>query len=141
MDGGWRPYPEVGLPEIDAEHRDIAARLRELLAAVIDDDRERTVTLGGALVEAALVHFAHEDALMRAVEYGNAERHQQIHRDFLTEAKRQIEGARQNGLSADLLRWVAQLDQWLYRHVMTEDMWLAYAVKRARAAAAAAGQT
>jgi hypothetical protein len=57
------------------------------------------------------------------------------------EAKRQIQGARQNGLSAELLRWVAQLDQWPYRHVMAEDMWLAYAVNRARAAAAAAGQT
>lgn len=136
MNPTWKPYPEAGLPEIDVEHRAIAAVLRDLLAAVVDDDRERTVSLGRKLVDASIAHFAHEDELMREVRFPGAAQHTQIHREFLEESKRQVDGAESRGLSADLLRWAGGLDEWFYRHVMTEDLRLAIAVRRARAEAA-----
>ncbi|HUJ28426.1 MAG TPA: hemerythrin family protein, partial [Myxococcales bacterium] len=108
--------------------------------AVMEDDRENAVALGRKLADKAEAHFAHEERLMTEVAYVNAERHRQIHADFLAETGRQLADAESRGLSVEVLRWVSELDQWFYRHVMTEDMWLAFAVKRVREPHAAAGR-
>jgi hemerythrin len=133
----WNPYPDVNLPELDSEHRALGSALRELLGAMVEDDRDRALELARALIARVESHFAHEDRLMRDVAYTNAERHAEIHQLFLDDARRQLEIVETRGLSADVLRWAGHLDHWFHRHVMTEDMWLAFAVRKFREAAAA----
>ena len=133
----WNPYPDVNLPELDAEHRALGAALRQLIAAIVEDDRDRILDLARKLITRVESHFAHEDRLMRDVRYANTERHAEIHQLFLDDARRQLEIVETRGLSADVLRWAGHLDHWFHRHVMTEDMWLAFAVRKFREAEAA----
>ncbi len=128
----WNPYPDVRLPELDAEHRELGAALRKLIAAMVEDDRELTLRLARELIASVEGHFAHEDRLMREIAYANRERHSEIHQLFLDDARRQLEIVETRGLSADVLRWAGHLDHWFHRHVMTEDMWLAFAVRKSR---------
>lgn len=129
----WCAYPEVNLPELDIEHQALGAAVLEMLGAMTDDDRERTSVLGCELAIKVEKHFAHEEALMREIGYADAARHAAMHEEFLAEASWHLEIARTRGLTADVLRWAGQLDEWFHRHVTTEDMWLARAVNRARA--------
>lgn len=129
----WSAYPEVNLPELDIEHQALGAAVLDMLEAMTDDDRERTFVLASELAINVERHFAHEEALMREIGYPDAARHAGTHEEFLTEARLHLEIARTRGLTADVLRWAGQLDEWFHRHVTTEDMWLAFAVNRARA--------
>ena len=129
----WHPYPDVGLAELDREHRELGLALHETLRAVIADDRDRTLALGRELARRCVAHFEHEEALMKSIGYADAARHAKSHDDFIVEAGRRLDGLVESGLSADFLRWAGTLDQWFRRHVMTEDLWLALAVQRARA--------
>lgn len=127
-------YPEVNLPELDIEHRALGSAMREMLDAMRNDDRERTLSLARKLAAKVQEHFAHEETLMRDIGYPNQARHARTHEAFLAEARLQLDIVRTRGLSADVLRWAGQLDEWFQRHVRTEDMWLALAVNRARPA-------
>lgn len=129
----WSPYPEVNLEEMDTEHRALGSIVHQMLDAMSDDDVERALAIAQELAGKVKEHFAHEEALMRQVGYPNEARHAGTHEGFLAEAAQQIALMRKRGLSADVLRWAGQLDEWFHRHVRTEDMWLALAVVRARA--------
>ena len=131
-----KPYPPIGIPELDAEHQALGATLRRVLKAMSEDDRAGSVALGRELVERAEAHFRHEEALMREIGYARRLRHARAHADFVAEAKRELRKAVTHGLSVDVLRWAGHLDQWFHNHVVTEDLWLAHALQRARSAEA-----
>src|SRR4051812_39811500 len=133
----WCAYPEVNLAELDAEHQTLGVAVLHFLQAMADDDRERTSALASELAIDIRMHFAHEQALMREIGYPDAARHASTHDEFLEEARLHLEIARTRGLTADVLRWAGQLDEWFHRHVTTEDMSLARAVNEARAKPAA----
>ena len=128
----WEPYPDVGLAELDVEHRALGRVVQALARSVIDDDRERAAEALRELREKGLAHFLHEKAIMEEIGYPHAERHAGTHREFLNDAAARLDGLVAEGFSAELLRWVGQLDQWFRRHVMTEDLWLVMAVAEAR---------
>ena len=130
----WSPYPEVDVVEIDVEHRALGALVRRMLDAMKRDDAARTLSLGRQLAAAAGEHFAHEESLMRDIRYPNESRHARTHEAFLAEARLRLDIVEARGLTAEALRWAGQLDEWFHRHVRTEDMWLALALNRARAA-------
>jgi hemerythrin len=127
-------YPKVGLAELDDEHLALGAALQRMIDAMLEDDRDRTLLLADRLATKVEEHFRHEERLMREIQYAECARHAQVHQEFLAEAKRQLDRAREHGLSADFLRWASELNEWFYRHVMTEDRWLADAIVHARAA-------
>jgi hemerythrin-like metal-binding protein len=128
----WTAYPEVGMPEIDIEHEALGAAVLDMLEAMTDDDRERTCVLARELANDVAKHFAHEEALMREIGYCDTARHAATHEEFLDDAALHLEMMQTRGLTADVLRWAAKLDEWFHRHVTTEDMWLARAVNRVR---------
>lgn len=134
----WTAYPEVGVPEMDIEHEALGAAVLDMLEAMTDDDRERTCLLAAELASDVAKHFAHEEGLMREIGYPDIARHASTHQEFLEDAGAHLEIMRARGLTAEVLRWAAKLDEWFHRHVTTEDMWLAFAVNRVRAETAAA---
>ena len=126
------PYPKVGLPEIDEEHRALGEGLQQMLAAMLEDDRDRTLALARMLAAQVEEHFAHEERLMREIRYENGLRHTLAHKAFLDEARLRLESLRSEGLSAGFLRWASELNEWFQRHVVSEDRSLASAALRAR---------
>ncbi len=127
-------YSEVGLPELDGEHRTVGRTLREMLQAIARDDRDQTLLLGEELVGNLAAHYTHEEALMREIAYESTARHAQVHKLFVAEVSERVDELGTRRLSADLSRWAQSLPQWFRRHAVTEDVWLARALGRSRSA-------
>jgi hemerythrin-like metal-binding protein len=130
---GPEEYPAIGIAELDDEHRLLAADLRDLLAAVKEDDPDRCRVLAHTLVDRAAAHFRHEERLMREVHFAFQAQHQRAHELFLEQARRHLEELQAIGLSLSCLRWIAETLEWFRSHVVKEDMALARAIRAVRA--------
>jgi hemerythrin len=119
----WTTALSVGVPEIDAQHRELFARIDRLHDAVLHRDRQEAVRLLGFLREYAVVHFAAEERLMEQAGYLDMARHVAEHRRF-TATLREIDvHYRQAGASAELVfRLEQQAVAWLRDHVYFTDV-------------------
>jgi hemerythrin-like metal-binding protein len=126
-------YPLVGIEELDEDHRTLGAVVGRLAYAIKDDDRLLAAGCAEALLVQAAQHCAHEQRLMREIGYPALARHRRAHERFLATARDMLAEVRERGLTAAFLRWVAQLQEWFRSHVITEDLWLAQAIEKARA--------
>jgi hemerythrin-like metal-binding protein len=124
----WDDYPPVRVPEIDREHLALANELRNLLAAVKDDDGARAADLAASLIEGVRQHFAHEERMMREIGFAGYERHKHTHDEFLAEARLHLDDLRAHGLTGCCLRWISSTMNWFRSHVRSEDTALAWAI-------------
>jgi hemerythrin-like metal-binding protein len=131
--GSMETYPLVGIEELDRDHRTLGAVLDRLMAAIKDDDPLLAAAFAEALLVQAAEHCAHEQRLMKEIGYPALARHRRAHDRFLATARDMLAEVRDQGLTAGFLRWVAQSHEWLRSHVVTEDLWLAQAIEKARA--------
>jgi hemerythrin-like metal-binding protein len=126
-------YPLVGIEELDEDHHKLGEVVGRLIDAIKDDDRLLAAGCAEALLVQCAAHFAHEQRLMREIGYASVARHRRAHDRFLATAREMLAEVRDRGLSAAFLRWVAQAHEWFGSHVVTEDLWLAQAIEKARA--------
>jgi hemerythrin-like metal-binding protein len=130
---GPEEYPVIGIAELDEEHRLLAAALRDLIAAVREDDAGRCGTLAHALLERATAHFQHEERLMGEVHFAFRARHQLAHELFLEQARQHLEEMLADGLSRSSLQWISETLEWFRSHVVKEDIAMARAIRTVRA--------
>jgi hemerythrin len=122
----WTDALAVGHLAIDAQHRELFARLDLLLTAMIKGDPAEVGRLfdflGGYVVE----HFGMEEQLMRESGYSALERHQAIHRGFIEEYQGMRQSYQRSGggaaLGFRLQRWMGD---WLKGHIAGTDQALA----------------
>lgn len=126
-------YPRIGIAELDEDHHRLGEVVARLVDAIKDDDRQLAAGCAEALLVQSADHFAHEQRLMREIGYAAFARHRRAHDRFLATAREMLAEVRDRGLSAAFLRWVAQAHEWFGSHVITEDLWLAQAIEKARA--------
>ena len=125
----WTADVEVGHEQIDEEHK----RMFALAEAVVEplffsaDQQPKEAPLQ-ALIDFTRVHFAHEEELMRASAYPEAESHARYHASLVKELETycaRVRG-RSNTNPAGL---VAYLWNWLVVHIHSADRdlgeWLA----------------
>ena len=112
----WTPALEVGVADIDDDHRVMVALLNRVVKAV---DRMQAVAVLEELGRCTAEHFAREEELMAACCYEFADRHRREHRELYREIRHQID---------DLLAGERKLpeigrfmQQWLLRHIALED--------------------
>ena len=124
----WNDAHNVGIAEIDIEHRQIV----EILNRIGDDlknglpmDRIRLSV--GELLEFTLAHFAHEERLMRDHRYPAAERHAEEHARLLDDVRSLTINLDQTSLTLTM----RYLQEWLFRHVDTMDRTLGRALRAA----------
>ncbi len=132
-----QPYPLVGVPELDEDHRVLGDVVTRLCAAIKDDDRVASAGCAEELLVRTAEHFAHEQRLMQRIAYPALARHRRAHDRVLGDAREMLAEVRDRGLTAAFLRWVAQAHEWFRSHVVTEDLWLAQALDRAHAKSSA----
>lgn len=82
----WLDTFEVGLKQIDDDHRQMLAIMRQIKAAGELRDRERCVALLDELVAFSQAHFAREEAILRDIEFPSADVHEAYHADLLERA-------------------------------------------------------
>lgn len=118
----WSDSLNLGVAEIDNEHKQLLQVANELLDAVAhgrgEDAIERAVA---QLREYTVTHFAHEEKYMERIAYPQLQEHVQQHKE-LTDKVKEFQRARflQEEVSVDSVKNF--LKTWLLEHILVEDM-------------------
>jgi hemerythrin len=126
----WSEALSIGVPEIDAQHRELFRRVEGLLAAMRAND-PGVLRLVNYLAGHVEVHFRAEEDLMSRLGYPGVAEHVAEHRAFLDEFERLEHAFAQEGATASLvLRLERWLTAWLAEHVSAMDGLLAAHVRQ-----------
>jgi diguanylate cyclase (GGDEF)-like protein/hemerythrin-like metal-binding protein/PAS domain S-box-containing protein len=119
----WNKNFELGIPQIDAQHRRLVDIINELSEAVV---RERTTdvdTIFAQLLDYAAVHFQEEEAIIAAsplMSEAEKEAHYRVHRSFIEKSREIVR--RGDMLDGDTARRVLEfLTSWLISHILRSD--------------------
>lgn len=115
----WGSSLEIGIPEIDAEHRQMVNLLNDLVAASDKPDQSEVRRILLLLEEYTVAHFAHEERLMTATAYPGTASHCEEHRRLFAEIGEQIEEMNSGRLVAASVAMFMQ--GWLIRHIVGAD--------------------
>lgn len=124
----WTPDLEVGVAQIDEDHRVMVAMLNRMLKA--GGRHETTRAMLEELGRYTLHHFEREECLMAECGYEFTDLHRREHRALYEEIRHQIDDliARERRLP-ELAKF---MQRWLLRHIVAEDRLLALAIRRHR---------
>lgn len=114
----WCSAVETGLPDIDAQHR----QLFDMAAAFQGDgDQVRVMRSLAALSSYANTHLRDEERLLESIGYAALEAHRQEHEKFRSMLRQLLEDAR--GLTLDQIatRIAELINGWFYQHILTVD--------------------
>jgi len=126
----WQEDMATGVPEIDGDHRRIAAIFDRLCQSLFQsNDREAIIATLSELVEVMCEHISREEELMRRIEYEDGGRHKRDHDDFINMLSTLIVDYQTNSalMANDV---IALVKTWKYRHLVRYDKPLAEAASR-----------
>jgi hemerythrin len=120
----WGPLMEVGVPEIDEQHRELVRRINELgLAMKRGKGGETVADLLAFLNSYVELHFSMEEGLMREFHYPDIGEHRGNHSAFRKqfEEKREayVADPGERSTTLDIHGWMMS---WLMNHIMYVDM-------------------
>ena len=117
----WSAEFELGIPDIDKEHRDLIALINELHAEI--GKTASTAEIIARLQEIyrqIADHFAHEEKHMREVRYMSYAEHKEDH-EILLDDLRDIMEQVEDGCGYPEGRLARDLDYWFSEHFRTHD--------------------
>ncbi len=131
----WADTMSVGIPEIDAQHRELINILNRLFVSVVERDKDKvTIEILDALIDYTKTHFALEEQLMEEAGYDSLEfvAHKDTHQRFVEKVgeaahKNLVEG---KSVSFELIHF---LRNWLRDHIMDTDKRYAECLKNSSA--------
>ena len=119
----WNASLEIGVADIDRQHKALFTKLDALLDAVREGKAQSTIgeTLK-FLTDYAVEHFSSEEALMEEIQYPHLREHKALHEAFIStvkQLKQQFEaGINNDALAIELKK---QVFDWLWSHIGRED--------------------
>lgn len=117
----WKDEYSVGVPEVDAEHRELIGLINTLYDGMHLHDREPDVMeFLGEIYARIASHFALEELLMRRHEYDEYREHKGDHEHLLEEI-RDIMDEYEDGKLLDDEELARRLDAWFSEHFRTKD--------------------
>ena len=124
-DDFWKPEYNLGLSEIDKEHRELLGLMSALKSETIKSKPDLLSRVIDTLIEYTKKHFLLEERLMRNVQYPNVESQIKLHRKFIEKVERfktNFTSSKDNSdhviLQDDIIEF---LETWLQNHILTED--------------------
>ncbi len=119
----WSDELSVGIPEVDREHQAFIGLINELNQAIADRMalaiiRQRMQ----AILDDAVQHFDHEEALLRQWRYPDADGHAEKHRSLVRELQGIMARFDDRTLEYDWIAAGLQLKDALVEHLLSEDM-------------------
>lgn len=117
----WRREFEVGIEEVDHEHRE----LLELINGLHDmmqagADYVQVVELIGDIYAQIAAHFALEEKMMRDTHYPSLAEHREDHETLLDDLREFMDEVEEDG-SFDSLQLSQDLNRWFGDHFQTHD--------------------
>ena len=117
----WRDNFEVGIAELDHEHRELLALINELLEhASQDSDIDHVLEALGEIFEAISSHFALEEKMMRDSHYRAYGDHKEDHQTLLDDLRDIIDDVEDDG-TFDETQMNIDLNRWFSDHFQTHD--------------------
>ena len=117
----WSEAFEVGIPEVDEQHKKLVAIVNALHEAMLKGQARET--MGKALeevVDYTVYHFATEERLFAEKQYPRAAAHKHLH-DELTATAKKLRADVASGKSVISHEVMRFLRDWLQQHIMSED--------------------
>jgi hemerythrin len=120
---GWYPALELGIREVDDQHRELFRRVDLLVEAMMAKrGPEELAQIFDFLGSYVLEHFGAEEKLMRVHAYPEREAHEGEHRRFVEDFKALQRDYTKEGPTALLLvRVNGRVTQWLAEHISRTD--------------------
>lgn len=119
----WSDNLSVGVPEIDAEHRQFVARVNELNQAIVECRDKATVErLLDLMVMEAARHFWDEQRLLAQWNYPGLPAHTAKHAQLIAQFDRVMKEFEQADVSFTWALKGLYLKQLLVNHLLQEDM-------------------
>jgi hemerythrin len=117
----WSPKYSVGVSSVDAQHQNLFAISRELHAAMVAGQGKASLArILDRLVSYTVVHFAHEERLMRLYDYPDLPAHKAQH-DALTRQVTKFQEDFNAGRVAMTVQLLQFLKDWLQKHIQGAD--------------------
>jgi hemerythrin len=117
----WGPKFELGIAQVDAEHRRVVELINTLHDAMAQG-RSKEVLSGvlSDLVDYTQVHFRNEEALYRAAGFPATVGHAEIHAGFADRA-RTLKAGLDAGTTFITMETMQSLKGWLADHILKSD--------------------
>lgn len=125
----WQDEFNIGVEEIDKEHRRLFRIINKLMTAAEDSDNYRRTCQEGIKFfhGHAIKHFDDEELYMAAMGYEGLERHKKIHKGFREDTLPALEQElEQSGHSQEAIEhFLGVCTGWLISHTLTDDQAIA----------------
>jgi hemerythrin-like metal-binding protein len=117
----WKPSYELGLPELDRQHRQLVGLINELYDAMKHGRGYQIVEpLLDQLMEYVQLHFSQEEQTMRDHGYPWLDEHVEQHLDFTTQVLK-LREMHQNGDKGEAVALMNVLMAWFRDHITGTD--------------------
>ncbi len=117
----WSDKLNVGIQQIDSQHRELVDILNEMYESVHDNQELSVVCeLGERLMRCAILHFEAEDELMLQHNYPVYQEHCIKHAELTREIQTLVNQLRQ-GKTGSTMHVMRFLRDWLSVHIIYED--------------------
>jgi len=133
----WSSTLSLGVPDLDAQQRELFDRVDGLMDAMLRGHREEVPKVARFLREHVVLHFAAEEQMMLDLGYPEAANHTAEHHAFACKMLALDAAFRDGGPTAELvLRLEREVVAWLRDHVYVADVALGQFVSAALASKA-----
>jgi hemerythrin len=122
MPFSWTDSLELGIEEIDEQHRELFRRGERLYHALCQGEAACAELMLASFRDFVLSHFEFEERWMRRAEFPSLQAHSEAHRDFADRLHRVTLEYRRHGPSAAVAETLqVWLEAWLREHIGGED--------------------
>ncbi|WP_051249704.1 bacteriohemerythrin [Maridesulfovibrio zosterae] len=127
----WHDGLNLGVKEIDDQHKELISIINKVLKAFKDGENEKSIDLLlKQLREYTIHHFSSEEKYMEKIDYPDFNEHRQLHRQ-LKERVKSLQSARFHKEDIEIDQIKALLSKWLIHHILREDYKIAQYAKNA----------
>lgn len=119
----WQSIFEVGVPEIDAQHRNLVSMINKLEDALTAGKglvNEEIGTVLIQLVDYTQTHFADEERIQEEIHYSDRVAHAEMHRKLVSQVKAILLKLKKGG-TVNVFEMMNFLRDWLVNHILKED--------------------
>jgi hemerythrin len=118
----WSNNLELGIEEIDGQHRELFRRGERLFHALRQGEPAAAELMLSSFRDFVLSHFEFEERWMQRAEFPQLSQHREAHRDFADRLHRVTGEYRRQGPTAGVAETLQLwLDAWLREHIVGED--------------------
>ena len=119
----WNEIYELGIPEIDLQHKKIISISNELYDVATKGDVNLKITMSKILknlTDYTVYHFTSEEEFMKKYGYQGAPMHKIAHDNFVAEVTQQIKNLSE-GSQEDVLIFYDYIANWILAHIAKAD--------------------